>query len=94
LERYNTKCKATADKKKREKLFEEGDMVIVYLGRERILAGRYNKLKPKKYRAVKIVKKISDNTYIVDLPSDMVMSKTFNGGTLGISPYRATISRV
>jgi len=35
-------------------------------------------LKAIKYWPFKIVRKINDNTYIVDLPSDMAMSKTFN----------------
>ena len=51
--------------------------MIVYLRRERISAGAYIKLKSMKYEPFKIVKKISDNTYVVDLPSDMAMSKTF-----------------
>jgi len=50
----------------------------MHLRKERIPARPYNKLKPKKYRSFKIVKKISNNTYVVNLPSDMAMSKTIN----------------
>ena len=82
LEKSNAKYKATADKKMREKIFCEGDMVMVYLRRERISAGTYNKLKPKKYGSFKIMKKIRDNAYVVDLLNDMAMSKTFNVGDL------------
>ena len=49
-----------------------------YIWEERIRAGSCNKLKPKKYGPFKIVKKISDNAYGVNLPNDMAMSKTFN----------------
>jgi len=78
LEKTNAKNKVVADKKKREKLYEEGDTVMVYLRRERIPTRAYNKLKPKKYGLFDIIKKISDNTCVVDLLSDMVMSKIFN----------------
>ena len=34
LEKYNAKYKVIADKEMREKVFEEGDIVMVYLRRE------------------------------------------------------------
>jgi len=77
LDECNAKYKATADKRRQKKIFE-GDVVMVYLRRERICACSYNKLKPKKDDLFKIMKKISDNTSVVDLPSEMAMAKTFN----------------
>jgi len=39
LEKSNARYKAATDKKRREKVFEEGDMIMVYLRKERILLG-------------------------------------------------------
>nr|GMC51128.1 putative nucleotidyltransferase, Ribonuclease H [Ipomoea batatas] len=74
----NAKYKAAADKKRRQQVFQVGEQVLIYLRKERYPASTFHKLSPKKYGPFEIVRKINDNAYVVDIPDEWKISKTFN----------------
>ena len=78
FEATNAKYKKADDKKWREKIFNVGDLVLVYLKKERFLVSTYNKLKDKKYGPFQITKKINNNAFVVAFSPDMSISSTFN----------------
>ncbi|GJR41321.1 reverse transcriptase domain-containing protein [Tanacetum coccineum] len=84
--RHNEQYKKHTDKRRKHVLYWEGDLVWIHLRKERFPAGRFGKLKPRGDDPFRVLKKINDNAYKIELPGHYNVSATFNVAYL--SPYK------
>ncbi|GKA31233.1 RNA-directed DNA polymerase [Tanacetum coccineum] len=84
--RHNEQYKEHVDKRRKQVLYREGDLVWIHLRKERFPAGRFGKLKPRGDGPFRVLKKINDNAYKIELPGHYNVSATFNVADL--SPYK------
>nr|AAQ56339.1 putative gag-pol polyprotein [Oryza sativa Japonica Group] len=85
IERMNAKYKFAGDKGRRELNFEPRDLVWLHLRKERFPDLRKSKLMPRADGPFKVLAKINENAYKIDLPADFGVSPTFNVADL--KPY-------
>jgi len=85
IEKSNERYQSHASKHRKQPLFKPGDLVWVRLRKERLPSKRKSKLMPWADGPFKVLEKINDNTYKVDLPWEYGVSSTFNLADL--KPY-------
>jgi hypothetical protein len=67
------------NKNKTPRIFKEGDLVWIHLSKDRFPHERNSKLKPRSDGPFKVLKRINNNAYIINIPtSKYLISNTFN----------------
>jgi len=66
--------KARANKRRKAITFKPGDLVWIHLRNERFPSKRKNKLMPRSDGPFKVLEKVNDNAYKLELPRDMGVS--------------------
>ncbi|KAH9667915.1 Endonuclease [Citrus sinensis] len=83
--KQNEKYKKSTDKHRRHAKFQEGDLVWVHLRKDRFPPRKFAKLRPRADGPFKVLQRIGDNAYKIELPDGYGVSSTFNMSDL--SPY-------
>jgi hypothetical protein len=85
IEKMNEKYKVAGSKGRKEVKLDVGDLVWLHLRKDRFPDLRKSKLMPRADGPFKIIEKINDNAYKLELPPDFGVSPTFNIADL--KPY-------
>ena len=85
IERVNAKYKLAGDKGRKHVVFAPGDLVWLHLRQDIFPNLRKSKLMPRAAGPFKVLEKINDNVYKLELPADFGVSSTFNIADL--KPY-------
>ncbi len=78
IERMTEKYRVAGSHGRKEVTFEPGDLVWLHLRKERFPDLRKSKLMPRADGPFKVLERINDNAYKLDLPADFGVSPTFN----------------
>ena len=85
IECMNAKYKLAGSQGRKSLVFELGDLVWLHLRKDRFPDLRKSKLMPRADRPFKVIEKINENVYKLDLPAEFRVSPTFNVADL--KPY-------
>ena len=85
IEKINATYSAQANKGRKRKVFQPGDLVWMHLRKERFPSNMKSKLMPRADDLFEVLQRVNDNAYKIDLPGDNQVSTTFNVSDL--SPY-------
>ena len=86
IEHMNTKFKVAGDKGRKHVVFDVGDLVWLHLRKDRFPDLRKSKLMPRAAGPFKVLRRINDNAYKLELPAEFgTVSPSFNIADL--KPY-------
>ncbi|GKD67717.1 reverse transcriptase domain-containing protein, partial [Tanacetum coccineum] len=80
--KHNLQYQQWANQHRKRVVFNEGDLVWIHLHKERFLGGHFGKLQPRGDGPFKVLKRINDNAYKIELPRHYNVFATFNVGDL------------
>ena len=85
IEKSNESYEAQANKHRKRKPFQPGDLVWIHLRKEHFPFKQKNKLMGRAEGPFEVLEKVNDNAYEVDLPGNYGVSSTSN--MADFSPY-------
>lgn len=87
IEKKTEKYREQANKNRKDVTFEPGDWVWLHMRHERFPNQRKSKLSPRGDGPFRVIEKINDNAYKLELPGELNISPTFN--VTDLAPFDA-----